>query len=707
MAIDTTRQLIQQIANASQIGENTAARVGGAMEAILNDVADAIEGSNGMYNIVRQVALSIGVEIPLSNTGIIKDGVINPDGDGHYSDYIDIENSFFSLWTYGATVYSAVNYYDANKAFLSSVNYPAAIGGHWLDVLTPPEGAKYAIFGANNYIQPTRVYVGAAADLIGQINTLKNLLTKQEQTATTTATSPEYVMQLKAGRQYSITAKTATLGTSTSTNIGVWVKVGSTQTEIRQATAAELYSGITFVYTPADDALLGVRMMQVGIEFTLTAESAENVGRMAEELADVKAVTDAIGNALRREDQKTGTTTATAVEYVANLVGGTKYTITIKTASLTPVTDTRIGLWVKNDGNRQTQILSSTPAKLYAGETIDYTPSEDVSLGCRTLHIGDDFQITLVYYDQSAMSGGKSQWDGANVVLWGDSITAQGNGQNNPSSFLIYAAREHKFNVLYARGIGGQTFTWNDDGWYTQVGSLGNYLDRYNYNASGTKLSTVVKPATITQQEIGYIESAKGVQIEIHYGSFCSWDRITAMIPDTIKDTIDLVVICGGTNDFYAVEETSGSGEVSAAEPTWVANSNVDAAWAASTEYNGGDYDINQTLSGGIASAVMKLRTRCPNAVVVLATPFPKFNLTTKQQFVNTAGLKMSQFCEMLHKIAAYVNVPVISSSEASGIDGTIFGSLVSDSTHPNEAGRKMFGRTFIGALKDIAKKIQ
>ena len=705
MAIDTTRQLIQQIANASQIGENTAARVGNAMEAILNDVADAIEGSNGMYNIVRQVALSIGVEIPLSNTGIIKDGVINPDGDGHYSDYIDIENSFFSLWTYGATAYSAVNYYDANKAFLSSVNYPA--GGHWLDVLTPPEGAKYAIFGANNYINPTRVYLGATADLIGQINVLKNLLTKQEQTATTAATTPEYVIQLTAGRQYSITAKTATLISATNTNIGVWVKVGGTQTRIRQATAAELYSGITFSYTPTDDVLLGLRTMQAGVEFTLTAESAENVGQMAEELADAKAVTDAIGDALRREEQKDGTTTSTAVEYVANLVSGTKYTITVKTASLTSVTDTRIGLWVKNGNGQQTQILSSTPAKLYAGETIDYTPSEDVSLGCRTLHIGDDFQITLVYYDQSAMSGGKSQWDGANVVLWGDSITAQGNGQNNPSSFLIYAAREHKFNVLYARGIGGQTFTWNDDGWYTQVGSLGNYLDRYNYNASGTKLSTVVKPATITQQEIGYIESAKGVSIEIHYGSFCSWDRITAMIPDTIKDTIDLVVICGGTNDFYAVEETSGSGEVSAAEPTWVANSNVDAAWAASIEYNGGDYDINQTLSGGIASAVMKLRTRCPNAVVVLATPFPKFNLTTKQQFVNTSGLKMSQFCEMLHKIAAYVNVPVISSSEASGIDGTIFGSLVVDSTHPNEAGRKMFGRTFIGALKDIAKKVQ
>jgi hypothetical protein len=41
MAIDNTRQLIQQITNASSVGENTATRVGTAMEAMLNDVKAA------------------------------------------------------------------------------------------------------------------------------------------------------------------------------------------------------------------------------------------------------------------------------------------------------------------------------------------------------------------------------------------------------------------------------------------------------------------------------------------------------------------------------------------------------------------------------------------------------------------------------------------------------------------------------------------
>ena len=50
MAIDNTRQLIQQITNASSVGENTAARVGNAMEAMLNDVKAADDKANAATN---------------------------------------------------------------------------------------------------------------------------------------------------------------------------------------------------------------------------------------------------------------------------------------------------------------------------------------------------------------------------------------------------------------------------------------------------------------------------------------------------------------------------------------------------------------------------------------------------------------------------------------------------------------------------------
>lgn len=47
MAIDTTRQLIQQITNATQVGENSASRVGGAMDAMLNDIKRVNDGLFG------------------------------------------------------------------------------------------------------------------------------------------------------------------------------------------------------------------------------------------------------------------------------------------------------------------------------------------------------------------------------------------------------------------------------------------------------------------------------------------------------------------------------------------------------------------------------------------------------------------------------------------------------------------------------------
>lgn len=50
MAIDNTRQLIQQITNASSVGENTATRVGNAMEAMLNDVKAADDKANAATN---------------------------------------------------------------------------------------------------------------------------------------------------------------------------------------------------------------------------------------------------------------------------------------------------------------------------------------------------------------------------------------------------------------------------------------------------------------------------------------------------------------------------------------------------------------------------------------------------------------------------------------------------------------------------------
>ena len=47
--------------------------------------------------------------------------------------------------------------------------------------------------------------------------------------------------------------------------------------------------------------------------------------------------------------------------------------------------------------------------------------------------------------------------------------------------------------------------------------------------------------------------------------------------------------------------------------------------------YLQGDYNID-TFTGAVASCIMKWQVWCPNAIVVLVTPFPRWGLNTKQQ---------------------------------------------------------------------------
>ena len=299
-------------------------------------------------------------------------------------------------------------------------------------------------------------------------------------------------------------------------------------------------------------------------------------------------------------------------------------------------------------------------------------------------------------------------WNGKNVVVWGDSITAQGNGDNpGTSSFMYWAKTLLGFANLYQRGVGGQTYIWNTSGWYCKAqGGNGNYVNRYKYDAQGQQLNEVVSPETVTSQEIANIQAHYGYSIEVHYGCFCSWDRIKAMIPENIRTTIDLIILCGGTNDHSRVEEVEVEGDMSAAEPEWVANNNTDPTWAAdNTYYKGGDYDIT-TFSGAIASTIMKMLTWCPNAVVVLATPFPRFNLSTKMQYVNNHDLSFRRLCEIEDTIAHFVSTDVIDANGKCNINGVNYANYQTDGVHPNLEGRKMYGRVFVNELIRIANKI-
>lgn len=145
MAIDTTRQLIEQIKNATQIGENTAARVGGAMEAILDDIAPL-------------AASSVSV-IPNYNTGQLNtilntfvrwaNGTTGTLNSWRASDFIDcsgvvgyVVTGFSATATISVSVGVAV-FYDSAQTYISGVGYVAGTSEYNISV---PSNAKYVRF---------------------------------------------------------------------------------------------------------------------------------------------------------------------------------------------------------------------------------------------------------------------------------------------------------------------------------------------------------------------------------------------------------------------------------------------------------------------------------------------------------------------------------------------------------------------------------
>ena len=286
-------------------------------------------------------------------------------------------------------------------------------------------------------------------------------------------------------------------------------------------------------------------------------------------------------------------------------------------------------------------------------------------------------------------------WANRTGVCYGDSITAQGN--DGVSGYVGILNREISFQNLYGRGVGGQSYVWNDAAWYTEVGTNGAYLDRYLYDSNGNKTSSVIS-VNATQEQIGYIESALGKTIEVHRGCFCSWDRITAMIPSTIKSYVELIILMGGTNDF-------GSDHIiSDGIPEWSANNTTDTDWVSASEYNGGDYDLS-TFAGGMMSTIMKMTIWCPNALVVVVAPWGNYNTTTKKQSENGNGDTIMDFAIKEKELAEYLGCPFIDISAETGVNPFNASSYFADTYHPNAKGASLIARVLVGGLRRIPAK--
>lgn len=264
----------------------------------------------------------------------------------------------------------------------------------------------------------------------------------------------------------------------------------------------------------------------------------------------------------------------------------------------------------------------------------------------------------------------ESIWKGKNVLFYGDSITAQITG-DSPTGWSQYIYNTFSLDSVHGKGVGGQTFVWNNNTF--QADANGNYVNR-------------------------------GTASDNCLGCFPSWQRISTMIPSSICNSLDLVVIMGGTNDFDGVEEIEGGSNIDYVAPAWSSSNSTDSVWISSNEYNGGDYDVT-TFCGAVASTIMKMQKRCPNAIIVLASPLSRSDLTTNAPTVKN-GKTTQDLADTMCKLAKYMSVPFFDITTNCGVNAWNQATYYQDAVHPNTAGGKLLARTLISEMIGLYPRI-
>ena len=112
-------------------------------------------------------------------------------------------------------------------------------------------------------------------------------------------------------------------------------------------------------------------------------------------------------------------------------------------------------------------------------------------------------------------------------------------------------------------------------------------------------------------------------------------------------------------------------------------------------------------MRGGIASTIMKLMCRLPNAVIVLCTPISGRGSSGKLDLNLSGSEGMRKLAEVVKEVGFKMSIPVIDVFGTDGINGLNRTRYISDSIHPYTIeGNKMVARAIIGGLKGIEPNI-
>lgn len=288
-------------------------------------------------------------------------------------------------------------------------------------------------------------------------------------------------------------------------------------------------------------------------------------------------------------------------------------------------------------------------------------------------------------------------WGGKNLAGYGDSITQYNyksgdvDGQAG-NGWMPIVKGFFNFNKTYNRGIEGTTM-----GYY--LASDGKiYSNGSNVSSDG--------------------ETSKSISV---HRAMCSWDRIVKSFPETIKDTIDVVFVMGGTNDFANYFKPSDVpfkviDGVENGLPEWSSSNTYDAEWASAEEnVEGGDFDV-QTYSGAVCSLILKMQRWMPKAKLVLMTP-PIHHVSyyvkdgggeivrvADQKGTNANGATKYDMAIAVKRLANYMGVPCIDLYGECGINTFNAHLWLSDGIHVNGINYKEAGIVKKNGYSQIAR---
>lgn len=635
------------------------------------------------------------------------------------SDYIDVtvqndSNYINCAQTFTAsakTPFDRLVFYDSNKIMV----YVYASGSRTVEPIEIPIGAKYARFSHRN-ISATTTYFNVGkrqgyteykvtkfADLIPKIEVdnktelLKNDLIKAVASGTSTTNSNTPVTVTTENNYEYIEVTTKYNG-----NLSLYYRTSSGGWNTAQMLLPEtvVKNGDVFKLLVDKDLIqygFGFRAYEAGKnidyilynvpskDFETVAESATDAINIAKKLENSVFVDKVVGT---KENVNVTVTTAFCISDSLIFKEGIKYKLNIKDVATDSAKHfNRFSLyWKYKDGSLQH--FADVSESYIKGVDFEFTvPDNFMELWGRTYVDGSKYSwiATTDTIKPSLITAFTHPLNNKTLAFYGDSITAQNNGDFlNGAVGNTWAGYFSKFvnaSGYFGRGVGGQSFKWNNSCWYTEVGTNGNYKNRYKYDVSGETTNEVVSTAT-TEEEIALIENALGCEIEIHRGCYCSWDRITTMFPVNIKDNIDILFIMGGTNDFSSVEGLDVSGNDGSTKPIFSASNTTDSDWVTSLSYNGGDYDVTTTW-GAMASTIMKFKIWMPNCKIVILTPIERagtnYNHATNGNHATTVDL-----ANQVLSVANWCDTEAWNMFAECGIDLFNASVMLSDGVHPN-----------------------